>query len=77
MGDVVVSICDSPVQEKEHSLIKAEILRGGNELDFVVIKYVESVVNRTYCKILRNHSNFNKATKYLKPYFQLLQFAYY
>nr|CDS15326.1 pdz domain containing protein [Echinococcus granulosus] len=38
VGDIVVSVCDSPVQEKEHSRIKAEILRAGNELDFTVIK---------------------------------------
>ncbi|VDM30419.1 unnamed protein product [Hydatigera taeniaeformis] len=38
VGDVVVSICDAPVQEKEHSRIKAEILRAGNELDFLVVK---------------------------------------
>ncbi|KAL5970185.1 hypothetical protein TSMEX_002092 [Taenia solium] len=38
VGDIVVSVCDAPVQDKEHSRIKAEILRAGNELDFVVIK---------------------------------------
>ncbi|KAL5111692.1 hypothetical protein TcWFU_003070 [Taenia crassiceps] len=38
VGDIVVSVCDAPVQEKEHSQIKAEILRAGNELDFLVIK---------------------------------------
>ncbi|KAM7540854.1 hypothetical protein Aperf_G00000031263 [Anoplocephala perfoliata] len=38
VGDVVVSICDTPVQDKNHSQIKAEILRAGNELDFVITK---------------------------------------
>ncbi|VDL19024.1 unnamed protein product [Hymenolepis diminuta] len=38
VGDVVVSICESPVQNIEHYQIKAEILRAGNELDLMVIK---------------------------------------
>ncbi len=38
VGDIVVSICDAPVQGKEHTQIKAEVLRAGNDLDFMVIK---------------------------------------
>ncbi|VDL97561.1 unnamed protein product [Schistocephalus solidus] len=38
VGDIIVSICNSPVQGKQHSEIKAEILRAGNELDFMIIK---------------------------------------
>nr|VZI04430.1 unnamed protein product [Spirometra erinaceieuropaei] len=38
VGDIIVSICNSPVQGKQHSQVKAEILRAGNELDFMIIK---------------------------------------
>ncbi|BHF58008.1 hypothetical protein SprV_0100095700 [Sparganum proliferum] len=38
VGDIIVSICNSPVQGKQHSEVKAEILRAGNELDFMIIK---------------------------------------
>ncbi|VDD82123.1 unnamed protein product [Mesocestoides corti] len=38
VGDIVVSICESPVRDSEHSQVKAEILRAGNELDFMVVK---------------------------------------
>ncbi|VDN99183.1 unnamed protein product [Rodentolepis nana] len=38
VGDIVVRICDSTVQNMYHSQVKAEILRAGNELDFMVVK---------------------------------------
>nr|CDS33770.1 pdz domain containing protein [Hymenolepis microstoma] len=38
VGDIVVSICDTAVQSMYHSQVKAEILRAGNELDFMVVK---------------------------------------
>nr|CAH8827193.1 unnamed protein product [Trichobilharzia regenti] len=37
-GDVVIKICATPVTGMTHAQVKAEILRAGNDLDFMVKK---------------------------------------
>ncbi|CAH8440349.1 unnamed protein product [Heterobilharzia americana] len=44
-GDVVVKICATPVTGMTHAQVKAEILRAGNDLDFMVKKRDFNVVH--------------------------------
>lgn len=37
-GDMILSICNVPAQHMTHMQAKQEMLRAGNELDFVVAK---------------------------------------
>lgn len=39
VGDVIVSICNSLTVGKTYEQVKAEILRAGNELDLILIRY--------------------------------------
>ncbi|CAH8829580.1 unnamed protein product [Trichobilharzia szidati] len=74
-GDVVIKICATPVTGMTHAQVKAEILRAGNDLDFMVKKRDFNVVqyNQTMQQIAAANKPVEQASGSPEPRAEIVE----